>query len=149
MLVDLGEVLPDRLRPGWAWWLMALLAVGVGGYAMTLQDARSVQDAVPGMPWLDEVHIAVGGFALALGPLAFRRDLLARATAWHRRIGWLYVLGVQLAPLANAFGSFETGYRIVSWSCWVPNLLFAWWWLRRTDATGRARGRGRPRATTG
>jgi len=27
-------------------------------------------------------------------------------------------------------GEFLPGYRIVSWMCWVPNLLFAEWYLR-------------------
>lgn len=193
-------------RPGALWWLLALLSVSVGGYAMALQDAREAQNAVPGMPWLDELHFVTGGLALAVGPMAFRRDLLARAPAWHHRIGWLYVscvalsgaaafgmalfsmhgitthlgfgilavlwlvttglglraikrrdiarhrrwmvqsfalcfaavtLRVQLVPLAYAFGSFAAGYRVVSWSCWVPNLLFAWWWLGRTARVGR------------
>ncbi len=198
----------DRRRPGLLWWLVALPAVGVGSYGIALQDARAVRDAVPGLPWLDEVHFAAGGLALLVGPLAFRRDLLARATAWHHRIGWTYVAGVmvsglagllmacwsmagpvthfgfgmlavfwlgttalgvraiqrrdvvahrrwmvlsfalcfaavtlriQLAPLAIALQGLEPAYRIVSWSCWVPNLLVAGWWLSRTDVTGRLR----------
>lgn len=28
-------------------------------------------------------------------------------------------------------GDFEAAYRIVSWLCWVPNLLVAWWLTRR------------------
>ncbi|MEM7205820.1 MAG: DUF2306 domain-containing protein [Planctomycetota bacterium] len=208
-----AAVLPSRLRPGIAWWLLAVTSTAIGGYGMALQDGRPAQDTVPGLPWLDEAHFFAGGAALALGPFAFRRDLLARATAWHRRLGWLYVIAalvsgaagaamactsmaglvahlgfgglaaawltttalgvraiqrravtphrrwmvlsfaccyaavtlrIQLPALTAALGSFEAGYRAVSWSCWVPNLVFACWWLSRTDATGRRR---RPIAT--
>jgi hypothetical protein len=38
-----------------------------------------------------------------------------------------------------ATGSSGLAYQIVSWSCWVPNLLFAEWWLARTDHAGRWR----------
>lgn len=185
--------------------MLAVFSLAFGGYAMALQDARGNPDAVPGLPWLDEVHFAAGGLALAIGPLGFRRDLLARATEWHRKIGMTYVAAVfvsglaacamalysfagiathlgfgalgllwlgttavglrrihrgdvaghrramvysfalcfsavtlraELPLLALAFGSFETGYRIVSWSCWITNLAFAWWWLGRTDVAG-------------
>lgn len=203
-----ADALPDRLAPSWLWWLMTLAAVGVGLYAMTLQDARPQRDLVPGLPWIDELHFFFGGLSLCVGPFAFRRDILARATAWHHRVGWLYVLCVvlsgaaaltmacfsiggitthlgfgglavcwltttllgvraikdrrvrdhrrwmvlsfalcfaavtlriQLGPLAYGFGSFEAGYRVVSWSCWVPNLCFALWWLGRTDVSGQRR----------
>jgi len=32
-------------------------------------------------------------------------------------------LRLWLAPLAVAFGDFETGYRLAAWLCWIPNLL--------------------------
>lgn len=185
------------------WWLLALPAFGVAGYAISLQDGRSAQNAVPGLPWLDEVHFAMGGLALLAGVFALRRDLLLRKRHWHRRIGWIYIfavgcsgaaglamalfssgglvahlgfgllggmwllttalgwraihhrhvarhrtwmicsyalcyaavtLRVELPLLVMATGSFASAYRIVSWSCWLPNLLFAIWWLRRTKA---------------
>lgn len=198
----------DARRPSIAWWVMAVLGLAVGGYAMALFDARAVKDAVPGFPWLDEVHFAAGGVALAVGPWLFRRDFLARRTALHHALGKLYfvaVAGSGLAALAMgpfamagtsarlgftslavlwlgstaigawrihdgrvvehrramvvsyalcfaaatlrvqlpiwiaSTGSFDAAYRIVAWSCWVPNLLFAWWWLSRTDLAGQPR----------
>lgn len=185
-----------------------MLATAIGGYGITLQDARRIKNAVPGLPWLDEVHFVAGGLALAVGIWCFRRDLLAGATAWHRRLGQLYMacvlasgsaglamavcsdggiaahfgfgglavawlstttlgwrrihhreiaahrrwmvrsyalacaaitLRVELPLLALAFGSFGIAYPMVSWLCWVPNLLFAEWWLARTDLAGRRR----------
>ncbi|MEZ5059146.1 MAG: DUF2306 domain-containing protein [Saprospiraceae bacterium] len=31
--------------------------------------------------------------------------------------------------LIGISGSFEIAYPIVAWLCWVPNLIFAWWWV--------------------
>jgi len=40
-------------------------------------------------------------------------------------------LRLWLPGLVAAFGDFNTGYRIVAWLCWVPNLIFAFYWTRR------------------
>ncbi|RLD23333.1 MAG: DUF2306 domain-containing protein, partial [Bacteroidetes bacterium] len=35
-------------------------------------------------------------------------------------------------PLLNiVFDDFVTAYRIVSWLCWVPNMVFAFFWVRK------------------
>ena len=47
------------------------------------------------------------------------------------------MLRLQMWPLGSVFGDFATAYQVVSWSCWVPNLVFAEWWLRRTSPSGR------------
>lgn len=202
--------IPDRLRPTLAWWILALAAIGIGGYALALRDARQAQDTVPGLPWLDELHFLAGGVALIVGVFGFRRDLLARHTALHHRLGFLYLLAVflsggsalalaafshggmtthlgfgalavvwmgasllgllrikagdvpghrawmvrsyavccaaitlrvELPLLVPLTGSFTPAYQIVSWLCWVPNLLFAEWYLARTDLAGRRRRR--------
>ena len=82
------------------WWILALFATGIGGYGVLLIDARRVTDAVPGLPWLDEVHFFTGGVALMVGVWGFRRDLLVRRRAWHRRIGKLYVVMVLVSGVA-------------------------------------------------
>ena len=38
---------------------------------------------------------------------------------------WLPLLMIALN------GDFEMAYRIVAWLCWVPNLIFAFFWVRR------------------
>jgi len=48
-------------------------------------------------------------------------------------------LRVELPLLAMATGDFAVAYPIVSWLCWVPNALFAEWWLGNTDMAGRFR----------
>jgi hypothetical protein len=41
-------------------------------------------------------------------------------------------LRIELPLLAMAFGDFLPGYRAVAWLCWVPNALWAEWYVRRT-----------------
>lgn len=95
------EAAPARLRPGALWWVLALPAIGVAGYGITLQDGRPATDAVPGFPWLDELHFVAGGIALLVGVFAFRRDLLVRRTALHRQLGMVYCAGILLSGLAG------------------------------------------------
>lgn len=44
-------------------------------------------------------------------------------------------LRIWLPLLTIAFGNFEVAYRIVAWLCWVPNLVFAYFWVRRRGLT--------------
>ena len=41
-------------------------------------------------------------------------------------------LRIELPLLAMWLQGFAPAYRIVAWSCWVPNLLVAEWIARRT-----------------
>ncbi|PIB28156.1 DUF2306 domain-containing protein [Maribacter sp. 4G9] len=40
-------------------------------------------------------------------------------------------LRIWLPLLILLMGSFEPAYRIVAWLAWVPNLIFAFYWVRR------------------
>ncbi len=40
-------------------------------------------------------------------------------------------LRIWLPLLTIAFGNFVSAYRIVAWLCWVPNIIFAYFWVRR------------------
>ena len=40
-------------------------------------------------------------------------------------------LRIWLPLLSIAFGDFVIAYRIVAWLCWVPNIIFAYFWVRR------------------
>jgi len=40
-------------------------------------------------------------------------------------------LRVWLPMLTMAFGDFIPAYRIVAWLCWVPNIIFAYFWVKR------------------
>ncbi len=40
-------------------------------------------------------------------------------------------LRIWMPLLIMAFGEFIPAYRLVAWLCWVPNLVFAYFWVRR------------------
>lgn len=40
-------------------------------------------------------------------------------------------LRMWLPMLTIAFGSFLPAYRLVAWLCWVPNIIFAYFWIKR------------------
>lgn len=40
-------------------------------------------------------------------------------------------LRIWLPTLTFIFGDFTIAYRIVAWLCWVPNLVFAFFWVRK------------------
>lgn len=40
-------------------------------------------------------------------------------------------LRIWLPLLTMAFGDFIIAYRLVAWLCWVPNVIFAFFWVRR------------------
>lgn len=44
-------------------------------------------------------------------------------------------LRIWLPALTIAFGDFVTAYRLVAWLCWVPNIVFAFFWVRRRGLT--------------
>ncbi len=44
-------------------------------------------------------------------------------------------LRIWLPLLTMAFGEFLIAYKIVAWLCWVPNLIFAYLWVRRKGLT--------------
>jgi uncharacterized membrane protein len=133
-------------RPGAAWYVLAVLATGVGGYGIALQDGRPVRDAVPGVPWLDELHFLTGGVALVVGVWCFRRDLLTRARAWHRRLGLAYVaaaLASGLAGLGMAVWSGggvagHLGFALLA-VLWLASTALGWRRIRRRDIAGHRR----------
>ena len=51
---------------------------------------------------------------------------------------WVPVYGL-LAGIGLVDFSFETAYAAISWLCWVPNLLLALWFTRRTVERGATR----------
>jgi uncharacterized membrane protein len=88
-------------------------------------------------------HVAFGLLAvlvLATTGMGLAR-ILARDVAAHRE--WMVrsfalifagvALRVELLPLIAAHGgAFEPAYQWVSWLCWVPNLAWAEWYVRRS-----------------
>ena len=194
-------------RPPLAWWLVALLALPVVGYAMAYvvvggpMYPPNLSDSFLTRPWGIYPHALFGSVALGLGALQFNRWILLRRRALHRTLGTIYVassafvglaglymsfysfggvvthlgfgalavlllattarayaaararaigihrqwmlrsyalvfaavtLRVELPLLVMAFGDFTPAYQVVSWLSWVPNILWAEWYVRRT-----------------
>ncbi|WP_190809589.1 DUF2306 domain-containing protein [Flagellimonas sp. S3867] len=44
-------------------------------------------------------------------------------------------LRIWLPLLTIAFGEFLIAYKIVAWLCWVPNIIFAYFWVRKKGLT--------------
>ena len=40
-------------------------------------------------------------------------------------------LRIWLPLLTIGFGDFTMAYQIVAWLCWIPNIIFAYFWVRR------------------
>ena len=192
---------------------MLFLAIAIAGYAWNIVARGEVafgpnlRDNLIPRPWGIFPHAFFGGAALLLGPFQFRRGLLLRNRALHRRLGVAYVvcsvvtgasgmymalysrggwithvgfgllgvltvttalkayfhirahevaphrawmirnfalvfaavtLRIELPLIATAMQQFDAPYRIISWLCWVPNLLWAEWYLRRSRRTAGA-----------
>jgi uncharacterized membrane protein len=77
-------------------------------------------------------------WATVLAYRAIRRRDVAAHRAWTLRSYALLFAGVTLrleSPLLMLLtGDFTPAYRVVAWLSWVPNLLWAEWYLRRTAA---------------
>lgn len=76
------------------------------------------------------------------GYLAIRAGDRVQHRRWMLRNHALTLAAVSLRiyiPISLAMGwPFQTAYAVIAWSCWVPHLLIAEWWLGR----GRAPDRG-------
>ena len=70
--------------------------------------------------------------------MAYRYALSKRITEHKDMMIYSYActfaavsLRIYLPFLVFLFHDFEVAYRIVAWLCWIPNLLFAMWLIRR------------------
>jgi uncharacterized membrane protein len=87
-------------------------------------------------------HLGFGvlGFLTLLTALKPYFHIRAREVAPHRE--WMIrnyallfaavTLRIELPILAISMQAFEPAYAIISWLCWVPNLLVVEWYLRRS-----------------
>lgn len=88
--------------------------------------------------------LVVGALWLATTLLGWRA-IRARQVVSHRR--WMVrsyalcsaaiTLRFELPLLLMATGDFAFSFTVVAWCSWLPNLLFAEWWLSRTSVHGR------------
>jgi uncharacterized membrane protein len=111
---------------------LAILASGVAGLSLAVNSSAG---PVAGMGfgllavlWLITTARAVW---LAM------QHRIAEHQVWMIRSAALtfaaVTLRLYLPALAAGFG-FDTGYVLVAWLCWVPNLIVAEWWLARRRA---------------
>lgn len=121
-------------RPALHRWLgrlyaLAILLSGVAGLSLAINSSAG---AVAGMGfgllavlWLITTMRAVW--------LAMQRRI-AEHEVWMIRSAALTFAAVTLRlymPVLVAGFGFDTGYPMVAWLCWVPNLIVVEWWLAR------------------
>ncbi|MDP6385477.1 MAG: DUF2306 domain-containing protein [Planctomycetota bacterium] len=87
-----------------------------------------------GVVWL--VTTSIGWRAGVRRHIATHREWMLRSFATTLAA---VSLRLQLTPLMMFGGSFESGYPIISFTCWAPNLILMEWWIRRTRGV-KARG---------
>ncbi len=113
---------------GWLYVAAALLAGGAG-IQLAVHSAGG---------WATHVSFGLLGIATLATTGHATRLAVRREPEGHRR--WMVrsyallcaavTLRLELPLLSAAFGP-SLGYQLVSWACWVPNLVWAEWWLRR------------------
>jgi len=117
------------------WFLIMVLSVGVGGYAL-YHTATGFQHLAFSNPMFDEwglrTHVAASGFAMALGPFQFLKPLRRKAPTLHRWMGRFYVLACVVGGLSGGVIALSsTAGPIAGWGflmlavLWVPFTLLA------------------------
>lgn len=105
---------------------------------------------ISGLSALYIAFFATGGFISSLGFIClgiiwlfttFRAYIAARKKDFSLHKGFMIysyaacfaavTLRIWLPFLNIIFEDFVTSYRIVAWLCWVPNIVFAFFWVRR------------------
>jgi uncharacterized membrane protein len=113
---------------GWVYATAALLAGAAGVYMAAYSAGGRVAHLGFGL-----LGIAVLGVTMHAVRLAVFGDGAAHRR-WMIRSYALFLAAVTLRvelPLLEAAVGPDAAYQLVSWLCWVPNVLAAEWWLRR------------------
>lgn len=131
-----------RSRPGLHRWLgrvygIAILFGGVSGLliAPTAQGGLIGQAGFFLLAVLWLATTATGIWQARLGRFVSHQRWMIRSAA----LTWAAVTLRLYLPILSATLGFETGYMIVAWLCWVPNLVFAEWLVARTGQRLAAR----------
>ncbi|PRX53752.1 DUF2306 domain-containing protein [Flagellimonas meridianipacifica] len=105
--------------------ISGICGVYIGFYA-TGGVVTSVGFIALGVIWLfttTKAYLAIGNKDLSLHQGMMIYSYAACFAAVTLRI-WLPLLTATL-------GSFIIAYKIVAWLCWVPNMIFAYYWIRK------------------
>ena len=138
LLLGAVQFLPNQRRkhPQVHVWIgrvyfVAIVLAGIAGLVLSFGAAERPAAAL-GFGLLSVLWI---GFTLVAVRHALRRELAAHRR-WMTRSFALTFAAVTLRveiPLLMLLGfeSYALMSPVLAWSCWVPNLLVAEWWLRR------------------
>ncbi len=138
-----------RIGSNIVWGVIALLSVGVGGYAL-FHVFTGFTNLPLSNPMLDpyglRTHIAASGFAMILGAFQFLKPLRQKAPTIHRWMGRAYILACTVGGLAGgAIALSSTAGPIAGWGffmlavLWVPFTLLALFAAMRRDFTSHER----------
>lgn len=116
-------------------YVVASVMVGISGMYMAVYSFGG---------WITHLGFGLLGFATFVTALKPYFHIRAHEVAQHRE--WMIrnyallfaavTLRIELPLMATFMQQFDTPYAIVSWLCWVPNLMFAEWYVRRSKRTG-------------
>jgi uncharacterized membrane protein len=122
-----------------SWGLIALLSVGVGGYALyhTATGFVSVPPEVKANAFFSplglQTHIAASGVALLVGAFQFLKVLRTKFPAIHRWMGRIYIAACLVGGLAGgSIALYSSAGLVAGWGffllavLWVPFTLMAW-----------------------
>lgn len=137
----------------WTFWsLMALLSVGVGGYALfhvaTKFQYVPAEVAANGFfsPWGLHVHIGASAIALLIGPFQFLPALRRTMPQVHRWMGRTYVAVCLVGGVAGgSIALYSAAGPIAGWGflglaiAWVFCTTMAWTSALRRDFTSHER----------
>jgi uncharacterized membrane protein len=141
-----------RVGTSIAWGLIALLSVGVGGYA--LYHAATGFEGVPAevkanaffTPLGLQTHIAASGVALLLGAFQFLKPLRTKLPSIHRWMGRIYVAACVVGGIAGgSIALYSSAGPVAGWGFfllavfWVPFTLMAWVSAMRRDFVSHER----------
>lgn len=141
----------NRALNGAGWWVMALLAVGVAGYALSLVFVPAsrggfVVDLLARSPVQGVAHLTGGAVALITGALQFHAGLRNRYPAVHRWTGRVYLLAVASGGVAafllalDSFGGPVTHFGFGGLAvCWLLATGIAWRMILRGDVAAHRR----------
>jgi uncharacterized membrane protein len=127
-----------RTRAGIVWTVVAVLSVGVGGYAL-FHVGTGFEYVPPAVmnsrfftPLGIQIHIGASAVALIVGAFQFLKPLRLRRPQLHRWIGRLYVAACVVGGLAGgAIALYSSAGLVAGWGfftlalVWVPVTLLA------------------------
>lgn len=137
----------------WTFWtVMALLSVGVAGYAFfhVATNFRAVPGEVAAngffSPWGLKVHITASAFAMLIGPFQFLPAVRRTAPQIHRWMGRIYVTACLVGGGAGAaIALYSASGPIAGWGFmglavfWLLTTTMAWLSAMRRDFVAHER----------